>query len=59
MKKLANLKGTKVLNKNEQQSINGGARICGGTGGMPIPWPQNQCFGWGIVWQNNQCWACY
>ena len=28
MKKLANLKGTKVLNKLQQKSINGGDKYC-------------------------------
>ncbi len=40
MKKLANLKGVKALNRNEQQRINGGCpldsackSVCGSTGG--------------------------
>jgi len=34
-------------------------RFCGGTGGIPINWPQSQCSGYGIQWYNGQCYACY
>ncbi|QHI35699.1 hypothetical protein IMCC3317_10460 [Kordia antarctica] len=59
LKNISNLEGVKELDKNLQKAINGGARICGGTGGIPIGWSSERCFGWGIQWQNGQCWACY
>lgn len=60
LKNISNLKGTEVLSKETQKSVNGGrSKLCGGTGGMPINWPQDRCFGYGIVWYNGQCYACY
>ncbi|WP_046755503.1 hypothetical protein [Kordia jejudonensis] len=57
---ILNVKGVEKLDKNQQKDVNGGRRpICGGTGGLPINWPQDRCFGYGIVWQNGQCYACY
>ena len=60
MKNLQNLKGAKALNKKEQQSINGGGtNPCGKTGGMVVNYSYAQCVGYGLVWHNGQCWACY
>ena len=63
LKNISNLKGAKTLNKQTQKVIGGGPRPsrgpCGGTGGMPISWPQESCFGYGIQWYNGQCYACY
>jgi hypothetical protein len=63
MKKLAKLKEAKALGKKQQQNIYGGrppgGGPCGGTGGIVIGGPQESCFGYGVVWYNNQCWACY
>jgi len=64
LKNISNLKGTEVLSKKEQKTVCGGirhrpSRPCDGTGGMPINWSQDRCFGWGIVWHNGQCYACY
>ena len=51
----------KALNKAEQREVNGGRGDgpCGKTGGMVINYSQEQCFGYGEFWYNNQCWACY
>ena len=64
LKNISNLQGTNVLSKKTQRNISGkGPRPspgpCGGTGGMPINWSQDRCFGYGIVWYNGQCYACY
>lgn len=60
LKNISNLKGTKVLTKDSQKSVNGGkTRFCGGTGGIPINRTQAQCGGYGIEWYNGQCYACY
>ncbi|PTX62198.1 hypothetical protein C8N46_103297 [Kordia periserrulae] len=59
LKNISNLEGTKVLTKASQKVTGGGRGICGGTGGMPISWPQDRCFGYGIQWYNGQCYACY
>jgi len=61
LKNISNLNGTKVLSKDAQKNVNGGrgAKLCGGTGGDPINWSQERCFGWGIQWYNGQCYACY
>ncbi|WP_430412759.1 hypothetical protein [Kordia sp.] len=64
LKNISNLKGTKVLSKKSQKIVGGRrpgpiSQPCGGTGGIPINWSQDRCFGWGIVWHNGQCYACY
>jgi hypothetical protein len=63
LKNISNLKGAKTLNKQSQKIIGGRPRPsrgpCGETGGMPISWSQDRCFGYGIVWYNGQCYACY
>lgn len=63
LKNISNLKGTKILDKKAQKKVCGGrprpSRPCGGTGGIPINYTQQQCYGWGIVWHNGQCYACY
>lgn len=60
LKNISTLKGAQKLDKNTQKAINGGkGRFCGGTGGIPIGWPQSECYGWGIQWYNGQCYACY
>ncbi len=61
MKNLQNLKGAKTLNKQEQQTINGGGHPCGKTGGMVLPniLTSTHCYAIGAVWYNGQCWACY
>lgn len=63
MKNLTSLKGAKTLNKKEQKNINGGRdprlHPCGDTGGMIVA--SHHCFmgGYGTVYANGQCWACY
>lgn len=60
LQKISKLKEVKKLSKNDQKVVNGGkTRFCGGTGGIPINWPQSQCSGYGIQWYNGQCYACY
>jgi hypothetical protein len=63
IKNIKNLKGTEILSKKAQKTVCGGRptpfQPCGGTGGMPINWSQDRCFGYGIVWVNGQCYACY
>ena len=64
MKKLKNLKGAKMLTRNEQQEIKGGIPIfipngpCGPTGGVntgPVA-PDEFCGGQRY---NGDCWYCY
>ncbi|EDP94958.1 hypothetical protein U8527_15480 [Kordia algicida OT-1] len=56
LKNILNVKGVKALDKKDQKEVNGGrTRFCGGTGGMPINWPQSQCYGYGVQWYNGQC----
>jgi hypothetical protein len=69
MKKLANLKGAKALDRNEQKTISGGRHggihlvedgPCGETGGKVLPnYTQASCYGYGYAWANGQCWICY
>lgn len=60
LKNILSVKGVEALNKKDQKEVNGGrTRYCGGTGGIPINWPQSQCSGYGVQWYNGQCYACY
>ncbi|UOB17719.1 hypothetical protein [Abyssalbus ytuae] len=64
MKKAEKLKGFKKLEKKEQKEVFGGLKPipigpCGETGGQVISWSQDRCWGYGIVWYNGECWACY
>ena len=57
MENLKNLSGTKTLNKNEQQSINGGKGPCGSTGSYIVHSDPNcHCPGF---WLNGHCRVCY
>lgn len=66
MKNLKNLKGAKALNKEEQQSINGGmlrpvpsTGPCGGTGGMVVADWHCQVNHGCTQWYQGKCYACY
>lgn len=60
LKNILSVKGVEALDKKDQKEVNGGrTRYCGGTGGIPINWPQSQCSGYGVQWYNGQCYACY
>jgi len=48
MKKLANLKGVKTLNRMEQKSINGGAGVC-----------IDECYGGGPCGSGESCHHVY
>jgi len=61
MKKLANLKGVKALNKNKQKEIIGGGKYgpCGDTGGIIVSSWYCDVGIYGTVYGNGACWACY
>ena len=65
MKNLKKLKGAKALNKEEQQTINGGMLTvqtgpCGGTGGMVVAdWHCEAGLHGCVQWYQGKCYACY
>ena len=65
LKNILNLDGAKALNKQQQQSINGGVSHktltpCGETGGSPLyNLDEDACFGYGYLWFNDVCWICH
>ncbi len=65
MKNLRNLKGTKLVSKIDQRSIQGGRRPIGPKCDMGIPamlmpgYPDEEdCTGLGTVWYAGACWVC-